>query len=225
MQPRSNSLRAPPALAAWLVLAVAPAWASGHAQAGAIARQGNGRGASACAACHGADGEGQAAAGFPRLAGLNAGYLQRQLDDIASGERRAAVMKPIAASLSEDERKALAAYYSTMSVAAAPAHAASAAGNARGEWLAMRGDWSRQVPGCVQCHGPLGVGVGAYFPPLAGQPARYLAVQMRAFKEGSRGNDPLGMMRHIASSLDDKDIDAVTAWFAAQPVEPEGNKP
>ncbi|MDE2256919.1 MAG: c-type cytochrome, partial [Xanthomonadaceae bacterium] len=80
-------------------------------------------------------------------------------------------------------------------------------------------------PGCVQCHGPRGVGVGAYFPPLAGQPAQYLAGQMRAFKEGSRRNDPLGMMRHIALSLDDKDTDAVTAWFAAQPVEPERNEP
>ena len=225
MQPRSNPLCAPLLVAAWLMLAAAPARAAGHPNAAAIASQGNGRGASACAACHGADGGGQAAAGFPRLAGLNAAYLRRRLDDIAGGERGAAVMKPIAASLSEDERKALVAYYSTMSVAAAPASAASAAGNVRGEWLATRGDWSRQVPGCVQCHGPRGVGVGAYFPPLAGQPALYLAGQMRAFKEGGRRNDPLGMMRHIASSLDDKDIDAVTAWFAAQPVGSEGNKP
>ncbi|MDE1886018.1 MAG: c-type cytochrome, partial [Xanthomonadaceae bacterium] len=173
-------------VATWLLLAGAQARAAGQPNAAAIASQGNDRGALACVACHGADGGGQAAAGFPRLAGLNAGYLQRRLDAIASSERGAAVMKPIAASLSEDERKALAAYYSKMSVAAAPAPAASAAGNPRGEWLATRGDWSRQVPGCVQCHGPRGVGVGAYFPPLAGQPAQYLAGQMRAFKEGSR---------------------------------------
>ena len=225
MQPRSNPLCTPLFVAAWLMLAVAQARAAVHPNAAAIASQGNGRGALACAACHGTDGGGQAAAGFPRLAGLNAGYLQRRLDDIASGERGAAVMKPIAARLSEDERKALAAYYSKLSVAAAPAPTASAAGNARGEWLATRGDWSRQVPGCEQCHGPRGIGVGAYFPPLAGQPAQYLAGQMRAFKESGRRNDPLGMMRHIASSLDDKDIDAVTAWFAAQPVEPERNEP
>lgn len=215
MQPRSNPLCAPLFVAAWLMLAVAPARATGHPDAAAIASQGNGRGAPACAACHGADGGGQAAAGFPRLAGLNAAYLQRRLDDIASSARGAAVMKPIAASLSESERKALAVYYAKMPVAPAPASAASAAGDARGEWLATRGDWSRQLPGCVQCHGPRGVGVGAYFPPLAGQPATYLAGQMRAFKEGSR-NDPLGMMRHVASSLDDTDTDAVAAWFAAQ---------
>lgn len=217
MQPRSNPLYVPLFVAAWLMLAVAPAWAAEHPDAAAIASQGNGRGATACAACHGADGGGLAAAGFPRLAGLNVAYLRRRLDDIASSARGAAVMKPIAASLSEAEREALAAYYGKMMPAAAvPASAAAAAGNARGEWLATRGDWSRQVPGCVQCHGPSGVGVGANFPPLAGQPATYLAAQMRAFKEGSRRNDPLGMMRHIALSLDDTDINAAAQWFAAQ---------
>ena len=55
--------------------------------AAAIAHAGNGRGAAPCMACHGADGAGQAAAGNPRLAGLDAAYLQKQLDDFASGAR------------------------------------------------------------------------------------------------------------------------------------------
>lgn len=179
-----------------------------------------------CMSCHGADGGGQAAAGFPRLAGLDAAYLQRQLDDFANGSRDNPVMKPTATALSEGERKALAAYYNGLPVpAATPAPSTSTASNELGKQLATRGRWADQVPACVQCHGPHGVGVGAHFPPLAGQSATYIANQLRAWKDATRHNDPLELMKHVASALDDKDIQAVSAWFAAQPAKPEGGKP
>jgi cytochrome c553 len=60
--------------------------------------------------------------------------------------------------------------------------------------------------------------VGAHFPPLAGQPSNYLASQLKAWKQGQRRNDPLGLMQHIAEKLDDSEISAVADWFAAQPV-------
>lgn len=184
-----------------------------------LASKGNGHDVPACATCHGTDGAGQGAAGFPRLAGLNAAYLQRQLDDFANGSRENAVMKPMATELSETERQALAEYYSKLSIpvgAAKPASAAPAADSV-GALLATRGRWDQQVPGCVQCHGPHGIGVGEHFPPLAGQSATYIANQLRDWKKGTRHNDPLGLMKHVASALDEKDIKAVSAWFAAQP--------
>lgn len=192
-----------------------------------IAAAGNGRGAPPCASCHGVAGDGQAAAGFPRLAHLNAGYLQRQLDSFADGSRANATMAPIAKSLTAAERQALAAYYASMPLPAAtqPPAAGSGSDRARGEQLATRGRWSQQVPGCVQCHGPQGVGVGAHFPPLAGQSALYIANQLRAWRSGTRKNDPLGLMQHVASALDDADIQAVSTWFAAQPAGGKGGKP
>lgn len=48
----------------------------------------------ACVTCHGANGEGMAAGGFPRLAGLSAAYMRKQLEDIRSGARSAPVMQP-----------------------------------------------------------------------------------------------------------------------------------
>lgn len=42
-------------------------------------------GATACMACHGMDGMGVAPAGFPRLAGLSADYLSKQLRDFRVG--------------------------------------------------------------------------------------------------------------------------------------------
>ena len=185
--------------------------------AAAIANAGNGRGAAPCMACHGADGAGQAAAGNPRLAGLDAAYLQKQLDDFASGARSNPVMQPMATALSEDERHAMATYYSQLPLAAKPATALPAPDSA-GAVLATRGDWSRGVPGCVQCHGPGGSGVGANFPPLAGQPAGYIEAQLKAWQQGTRHNDPLQLMQHLSAALSAQDIDSVAAWFAAQPV-------
>jgi cytochrome c553 len=193
--------------------------------AAVIASKGNGQGAPPCASCHGDDGGGQAASGFPRLAGLDPAYFQAQLASLANGSRENAIMKPIAKALSKDEGEALATYYSKMPLPA-PAPASSSAkpkANALGKQLATRGRWSKQVPACVACHGPHGVGVGAHFPPLAGQPASYLISQLDAFKQGKRHNGPLGLMKHVAEGLSGKDIQAVAEWFAAQPASIQAN--
>ncbi|MEW9623016.1 c-type cytochrome [Rhodanobacter geophilus] len=198
--------------------------AAGAADAAAMARQGNGKGAAPCMACHGVDGGGMEANGYPRLAGLDAAYLRHQLDDFANGTRTNPAMQPNASALSEDERAALAKYYSAMPLPARFAKPA-AAPDARGERLAERGDWNRGLPGCVQCHGPGGVGVGANFPPLAGQPAAYLTAQLTAWQQGTRRNDPLQLMQHVAKQLTPQEIQAVAGWFVAQPLPAKGDTP
>ncbi len=207
-----------------LLATLSPAAAA--VDAAAIARQGNGRGAAPCVACHGVDGAGQASAGFPRLAGLNAAYLQKQLDDYASGTRSHPVMDVNAKALSDEERKALAAYYSRLPKPTTQAQPADApAADSVGALLATRGRWSERVPACEQCHGPAGIGVGEHFPPLAGQPAAYIASQLNAWKSGSRHNDPLELMRHLSAALSEQDIQSVAAWFAAQPADGTGAGP
>jgi cytochrome c553 len=185
--------------------------------------------AAPCMACHGTNGAGQAAAGVPRLAGLNVAYLLKQLNDFASGARSNPVMTPIATTLNTDERQALAVYYSKLPPPAALAVPNSAsplpADSIVATTLATRGRWSENIPACEQCHGPRGIGVGTHFPPLAGQPANYLAAQLRAWKQGQRRNDPLGLMQHIAEKLDDADIDAVANWFAVQPTSSKEKTP
>ena len=123
--------------------------ASCFADGAATAKTGVGA-APACQTCHGQAGEGLAQAGFPRLAGLGASYLQRQLDSFADGTRDNAVMVPMAKALSEDERHALAEYYSRLPIPPAAAKGtAPPANDALGEQLATRGRWNKQVPGCV----------------------------------------------------------------------------
>ncbi|AZE89463.1 c-type cytochrome [Pseudomonas orientalis] len=176
-------------------------------------------GAMPCVACHGADGLGLAAAGFPRLAGLPAQYVRRQLADYASGARSHPVMQPLASALTDAEIAAL-----SDAVAAMPAPMIAAA--TRSEMpanpiqkLALQGAWERQIPACVSCHGPAGVGVGDAFPPLAGQPAAYLVAQLNAWQNGTRRNDPNDLMGHIAKALTPDEVQGVAHYFASLPLE------
>lgn len=181
-----------------------------------ISLHGNDRGTPACITCHGAHGEGMPANGFPRLAGINAEYLQTQLDAFANGQRNNVMMTPIAKTLNKDERAAVANYYAKLSDAAAiPAPVAEK--NSPGERLAIQGRWSQSLPACVQCHGAMGSGVGTTFPALAGQSSIYIENQLRAWQQGTRPAGPLGLMKVIASKLSATDIHEVAAYFSTFP--------
>ena len=210
-----------------LVATALPVGAVHAVDAAAITTQGNGKGAAPCMGCHGVDGGGQASAGNPRLAGLDAAYLQKQLDDFANGTRTSPVMQATATALSEDERAALATYYSKLPIPPALMKPTTSmpAVDSVGAVLATRGHWDQQVPACVQCHGPAGVGVGAHFPPLAGQPAVYIEAQLKAWQQGTRHNDPLQLMQHLSNALSAQEISDVADWFAAQPLDAKGATP
>ena len=202
-------------------------WAAGPdaspASAGeSIAKQGLGA-ATACQSCHGARGEGNSAAGFPRLAGLPSKYIRRQLAAFAEDHRRNPVMMPIAKALSESDRAAVGAYYASLR----PSHlraASSPNGASSAARLASDGRWSEHLPACVQCHAPGARGVGDDFPPLAAQPAAYLANQLRAWKTGTRPPGPMGLMKVIAGKLTDDDIDGLAQYFAALPATDAGRQ-
>ncbi|WP_330213917.1 c-type cytochrome [Pseudomonas sp. Z18(2022)] len=172
-------------------------------------------GAAPCVACHGADGLGLAAAGFPRLAGLPAGYLRKQLQDFKSGTRNSPVMQPLASALTEEEISAVTQALAAMPAPApAPMHRSDLPTDAA-QKIALQGAWERQIPACVSCHGPAGVGVGDAFPPLAGQSAAYLAGQLNAWRSGTRHNDPNDLMGHVAKSLSAEEVQAVATYFAS----------
>ncbi|MCS3730920.1 MULTISPECIES: c-type cytochrome [Bradyrhizobium] len=195
-----------------------------------IAANGNGRDAPACSACHGEQGEGRPDAAYPRLAGLDSQYLVQQLNAFAEGKRDNETMHPIAKALTPDERQAVANFYAglTTAVVAEPKKADDKA-IAIGAALASRGDWSKGLPGCGQCHGAMGQGVGKTFPKLAGQSSEYITSQLKAWKDGTRTSDPLHLMTGIASKLDDKQVAAVAAYYATLPAAkpsttPQGSK-
>jgi cytochrome c553 len=181
-----------------------------------IAESGDAAGAAACVACHGDNGEGRISddGAFPRLAGLDDGYFAKQLKDFKEGRRRSDVMEPIAQALSASEITTLAKYYAALSAPPLPGLVQQGHEiDSDGARLAALGKWVADVPPCLSCHGPNGVGVAPSFPYLAGQPAAYIEAQMRNWRNGDRHNDPLGMMTRVARALDDREIVAVAAYF------------
>ena len=70
----------------------------------------------------------------------------------------------------------------------------------------------RKAGACMACHGENGIGVQPNAPHLAGQPAIYVAEQLRQFRSGKR---PSEVMAVIAKPLSDQDIDDLAAWYEA----------
>jgi cytochrome c553 len=158
----------------------------------------------ACFSCHGFEGEGDDRT--PRLAGLDAGYIAKQLADYSVQTRPDDVMTPIASRMSDGDRRAVARYYAAM---AAPAPRAPASALA----LYHNGDRARGIRRCVACHGAEGGGEGAAIPAIAGQPAAYTAEQLRRWKRSARRNDARDVMGSAARGMTEEEIDAMAAYL------------
>jgi cytochrome c553 len=175
-------------LARWSVSALIvalsglPAAAQERERGALIAAGGGPGGASACFTCHGIDGGGQAATGISALAGLDADYLARQLDDYASQARLDPAMREIARALSPADRRAVSVYYAQLTRSTPVALRHDPARVQEGAALYAIG--SARVQACIDCHGPRARGTNAA-PALAAQPARYTATQLRLWQEGS----------------------------------------
>lgn len=188
-----------------------------------IATQGVPPNVAPCASCHGTNGEGNAAAGFPRIAGQSAIYLTHQLASYADGSRRSAnpIMLQIAKSLNAEQRAAVSAYYAGLKSAPSTSSKTTASsGNSRGEILSRYGDEKIKVQACANCHGPGGIGGAPTYPYLAGQHSSYLLTALKEWKDGSRNNDSSQQMQMIARQLSDRDVQALAQYFSAQPAPP-----
>jgi cytochrome c553 len=75
------------------------------------------------------------------------------------------------------------------------------------------GDGAQKAVVCAACHNADGNSTNPEWPKLAGQGARYLQEQLKAFKEGARKN---AIMAPLAAGLSGEDVKAVAEYFAAQ---------
>jgi cytochrome c553 len=190
-------------------LFAAQAQAQDAAKAQTIANQ-------VCAACHAGDGNSTAPAN-PKIAGQISEYLHKQLVDFkAQGGKKPARESPImtgmVANLSDADMKGLAAFYSGQQLKPAAASDKSLA--ALGQKLWRGGNAANGVPACAGCHGPAGAGMPAQYPRVAGQYAEYIAAQLKAFRDGTRANDPNGMMRGVTARMTEREMRAVAEYAA-----------
>lgn len=174
---------------------------------------GDGGAQAACFTCHGLDGSGDGVSA-PRLAGLDVGYLQKQMEDYASDLRHDTAMSRIASRLDQRQRRAVATFYAEMAV---PASTGSPS-PAPAIWLS--GDPARGVTACATCHGVNGEGVGPGNPAIAAQPATYVIEQIDRWRSGKRRNDPRGLMAQAVAGLTEAEAAAIGRWLERQPASP-----
>src|SRR5690606_33892921 len=83
---------------------------------------------------------------------------------------------------------------------------------ALGERIYRGGIAERSIASCASCHSPNGAGIPAQYPRLAGQHADYTALQLKAFRDGTRANS--AQMTGVAAKLSDRAIRAVSYYIA-----------
>ena len=165
--------------------------------------------AATCLACHTADGS-RGAPANPILQGQHPEYIAKQLAEFKSGKRKNAVMSGMAAALSEEDMKHIAAFYGSKQAKSGFSKVKETIG--LGEQIYRGGITAKAVPACAGCHSPNGAGMPAQYPRMAGQHGDYTEAQLLAFRSGLRANN--AQMSTIAAKMNDREIKAVADYVA-----------
>jgi cytochrome c553 len=165
-----------------------------------------------CGACHGVRGQSTSPI-FPSLAGQNAQYIVKQLQDFQSKKRASDTMAPQVVGLTPKNITELAELFAGM-----PARVGRVSDEdllAVGRYIYTKGNTWSGVPPCASCHGANAHGT-ATLPRLAGQNARYLSSQLQDFNQRARTNDN-EVMHLVASRLTELELKAVTDYLTQLP--------
>ena len=184
--------------------------------------------ATACAACHGLDGNPPAGLPYPRIAGQSERYAAHQLALFKSGERTtglAPAMVPFAVALSPQDMRDVGAFFATKVASAGIADDALVAEGPYkglkfyeiGQKLFRSGDAKRGLPACMACHGPAGAGnPGPAYPAVAGQEAAYVERRLQEYRAGTTTQQDrhlFDVMASVAASLSDQEIQALSSYL------------
>lgn len=167
-----------------------------------------------CGMCHGGPEGGPVSSLVPMLHGQSPEYLAASLRAYANGERNSGIMQPVAAELSRAEADSLANYYASLTLPPAASRVVSDVELiSLGQTLALEGRPQDGIPACESCHGARAL---AAYPRLSGLTARYIASQLRLWREDRRSLlGASAIMAPIAQRLSDKQIEAVAAFYAS----------
>ena len=153
-----------------------------------------------CLGCHGIPNYKNAYPNYsvPKLEGQHPEYIVSALQGYRTGDRSHLTMHSQASSLSDQDMRDIAAYFSAepLKPGAPPVGKAPEAA---------------QV--CVACHGQDGVGITSMYPSLAGQHADYLAHALIDYKKGGRKNP---IMKTFAEQLNAEQIAQLAEYYSKQ---------
>lgn len=171
-----------------------------------------------CSTCHGVSGV-STLDHIPNLWGQSEQYLREQIENFRDKKRHTTFMDAFIYQISDDQVDVITKHYSSVPDAATfklQWRGEKWPGDMNvGEKIAYTGKMDANIPACVACHGPSGVGVKPGIPRLAGQNAAYLVNQMASWKNDSRPAGAMAIMGPIAKSLTDAEIKAVSDYFAS----------
>jgi len=172
--------------------------AAGDAEAGAELAAG-------CFGCHGEDGNSMVPS-FPKLAGMQADYIAKQVFDFQNGKRTDETMAGMAFMVaSKQDALNIGAYYERQP---------PMKGEPTGSKLAKEGAKVYQELKCFTCHDDKGEGKGNLFPRIGGQHKDYLVKTLGDFKSGERTSDRTMMMAPLAQKMTDRQIEAVSEYLS-----------
>lgn len=171
-----------------------------------------------CGGCHGGDGNSEDAT-FPRLAGQYESYIAKQISDFQKGLRtNNETMAGMAATVaSPEDAHDIGAYFQKQKMAKKPLQPVDKKLAEKGEKLFYEGNPKTNVYACVNCHGERGRGKApnvSVFPVIGGQHRDYIVKQLKDFREGTRSNDPAGMMQDIGKRLSEEEIQALANYLS-----------
>lgn len=151
---------------------------------------------------------------IPNLAGQSERYLEQALAAYANETRPSGTMAVAVQGLSEAEQQTLARHFANLPLVTLQSTVKSPLAR-RGESIALKGDAGRRIPACLSCHDK--VDANPAYPRLSGQTEAYLANQLQLFVGKKRGGGPFKeLMTQAAAHLQDEDIAALAAYFAAR---------
>ena len=182
----------------------------------------------ACAACHGMDGN-SSDPQYPKIAGQHEHYIARQLARFKSGARPNPVMLGFVATLTAQDMRDIGAHYAAQKTVAGIADESEFTDEYSpykgqrivdvGRSIYQGGIKSKDVPACMACHGPSGVGnPGPSYPALGGQHANYTAASLKLYKAVGVADPELKDANHaimvsIGQRLSEEEILAVSSFI------------
>lgn len=159
--------------------------------------------ASACAACHGEDGN-STTAGIPNLAGQQPIYFISAVNDYLGGKR----------SIASTEKEAMVSALNRVDIESMALYFASQTPVKRD--VPGKGDPAAGEPlsaNCGGCHGSHGVSKDPIVPSLASQDPQYIVKATKAYQDRVRQQED---MHKVLTDISDADLQNIAAFYAVQ---------
>jgi len=169
----------------------------------------------ACTACHGVEKSNNPE--WPNLSQQSKKYLIEQLHLFRDGVRKNALMSPQAMGLSDQDIIDLSNYYNSIEATKGKVSASDEIIKL-GQEIYRAGIEDREIPACISCHGPQGLGIDRTgYPKISGQHAAYLEHRLEVYKEDYDNRESYGknfsIMSVISFKLSNKEMKALAEYL------------